>query len=99
MSPATVREKNWTRGLLWAWIVASLVWLVGWLIYVWKTCSPGLEGDTCYTSLWSAFQDRQTLPESIWDYATIVMSGIIVPVAALILGAAVLWAVGGFRAR
>jgi hypothetical protein len=95
---------NLRRGLFRIWIVASLIWFVGWLAYVWATCTPMHISGTpeneyvqfCYTSL---FQDwmRQRQDFAFWDYASIGATGIGIPFAVLILGAGFLWAADGFR--
>ncbi len=93
---------NWHRGLLRTWGAGSLLWLCGWLFYVWQSCRlvavPGGEEhrEMCFTSLfddwmsqWGYF-DRQ-------DYLRIAISGLIVPLTLLALGYVVAWVKNGFR--
>jgi hypothetical protein len=88
---------NWKRGLLRVWVIASLIWLAGWLLYFWATCNLNPDNDLyCYTS----FLDDWMKPAPYFtflDYASIVATGMVVPIAALIIGFGILWAVGGFR--
>jgi hypothetical protein len=54
------------RGLFRIWIVASIVWFVGWLWYLWATCTlkhvPGTPENEytqlCYTSLFSDWMSQ-----------------------------------------
>src|SRR5262249_13430539 len=81
-------------GLFRIWIVASIVWLVGWLWYVWATCD-GNERLYCYTSF---FDDWMApLPLTFLDYAKLIATGMVVPIVVLALGSALVWAFRGFR--
>ena len=95
---------NLRRGLFRIWIVASLIWFVGWLWYVRATCiqsvAAGKQGTSivqfCYTSLYSDWMG-QPQDFTFWDYASIGATGIGIPFAVLILGGGILWAADGFR--
>jgi hypothetical protein len=79
---------NRKRRLFWAWVVASLAWFGGWLAYINKSCvaeAPD-EPEWCYTNLFSGSMTSQF---TIWDYASIVLSGLAIPVAVLIAGLAI----------
>jgi hypothetical protein len=52
----------------------------------------------CYTSLFHSWM-KQIHYFTFWDYASLVASGISVPIAMLILGIAVSWSIDGFRVR
>jgi hypothetical protein len=87
------------RGLFRIWIIASIVWLVGWLWYVWATCIPtaGNELLLCYTSF---FDDWMTaVPLTFLDYASIIATGMVVPIVVLAFGSALVWAFSGFAAK
>src|SRR5262245_5548035 len=68
---------NWRRGLLRVWVVASLIWLAGWLWYVWATCERGQDNKLyCYRSV---FDDWMApVPLTFLDYASIVATGMVV---------------------
>jgi len=93
--PASTRA-NWKRRLLLAWIVASLVWLGGWLVYIALSCGAEApdEPELCYTNL---FSDAMSSRFTIGDYASIALSGAAIPLAVLLIGAAVWWAVNRSR--
>lgn len=97
---------NLKRGLLRIWLVASGMWLVGWFLYIWATCDlkhvPGDQPDNSYVTLcYTGFSGWMTQVRyfTIWDYASIILSGIAVPVAAFILGICTFWAAAGFKTR
>ena len=92
------------RGLFRIWVVASIIWFVGWLWYVWATCTlkhvPGNPENEytklCYTSLFSDWMS-QVPYFTFWDYASIAATAIGVPIVVLALGSALVWAFRGFR--
>ena len=93
---------NWKRGLLRMWALVSLLWVGGWLFYVWQSCSlialPGGQErrEMCTTSLFDDWMSRSGYFG--WhEYLRIAISGLIVPLALLALGYAVTWIVAGFR--
>jgi hypothetical protein len=94
-----------TRGLFRVWVVAAVVWLAGWITYVWETClhehrpgSPSGElGTYCYTNVFSDWMSPYSF-FTVWDYARIIISGASIPLVVLLFGAAVGWAARGFRA-
>ena len=75
------------------WILASLAWFGGWLVYVRMSCvaEDPVEPEWCYTNLFSSSMSNHF---TIWDYVSIGLSGIAVPVAVLVAGVAIL---RGFR--
>jgi hypothetical protein len=84
----TVARVNWQRRLFWVWIVASLAWLGGWLAYVRMSCvaEDPVGPEWCYTNLFSSSMSNDF---TIWDYLSIGLSGIAVPVALLVAGVAI----------
>jgi hypothetical protein len=90
---------NLKRGLSRIWIIASLCWLAGWFVYVWRTCTQPVELEItyCYTNLFSVWQ-APIHHFTIWHYTYFILSAISVPIAMLIIGLAVWWVVSGFRA-
>jgi hypothetical protein len=72
---------NLRRGLFRVWIVASLLWFIGWLLYVWATCEtkhvPGSAQNEpwkeyvkfCYTGFSEWMTQVQNF--TFWDYASI----------------------------
>jgi hypothetical protein len=95
-SPTTTRA-NWKRRLFSAWIVATLAWLGGWLLYLRNSCGAEApdEPEWCYTNLFSgSMSDHFT----IWDYASIALSGAAIPFAVLVIGSVIWWAVNRSRA-
>lgn len=99
---------NLKRGLFRLWLLGSGIWLAGWFIFIWATCElkqyPG-SGDKpweayvqiCYTGFSSWMTQVRNF--TVWDYASIVGSGLAVPVAALVIGLGVLWVKDGFKSR
>jgi hypothetical protein len=88
------------RGLFRVWLVASCVWFAGWLVYVWHTCQPQGSQLSVYCRM-SLFDDWVKQPQyfTLSDYASIIVSGLAVPIGAFILGLAALWAADGFMER
>lgn len=94
---------NWTRGLFRVWVIASVVWVGGWTAYVLTTCNrvhvPGSPEGTltkvCYTGL-SGWQS-QVPSFTFADYASLVATGLGIPLIVLGLGAGVAWIAKGFR--
>jgi hypothetical protein len=92
---------NVRHGLFRLWIVASVIWVVAWLSYIWATCETHGNANAhltyCYTdfsgwmSAWESF--------SFWEYARIAGVALGFPAAILIVGWALLWALGGFREK
>ena len=84
-------QVNWKRRLLLAWIVASLLWLGGWLVYIKLSCGAEApdEPELCYTNM---FSDAMSSHFTLGDYASIALSGVAVPLAVLVIGAAIWWA-------
>jgi hypothetical protein len=78
-------QPNWKRRLFATWAIAALVWFGGWLLYIRQTClaEGPVDAKWCYTNLFSAAMSDRF---SIWDYATIVISGAALPVLMLLLG-------------
>jgi len=93
----TSERADWKRRLFVAWVVASLLWLGGWLAYIRWTCGAEApdEPELCYTNL---FSDAMSSRFTIADYASIALSGLAIPVAVLVVGAAIWWAVNRDRA-
>jgi hypothetical protein len=95
---------NWQRGLLRVWVVGSLVWFVGWIIYIAATCElkhvPGDAEGVLTTLCYTGFSGWMTQYGSFTalDYASIAASGLSVPAAALLAGIGISWAVNGFHA-
>lgn len=86
---------NFRRGLFRLWIIASLVWFVGWLGYLWAFCEPtGYSGFVKFCSSSSSFWNF-----GFWSYESIAAMGIGPAMAAFILGLAGLWAAKGFQAK
>jgi hypothetical protein len=84
------------RGLFRIWVVASIVWLVGWLWYVWATCKTDNERLLyCYTSFFDDWMQRGDF--TFWYYAKLIATGMVVPIVVLALGSALVWAFKGFR--
>lgn len=91
-----VGAMNWKRGLLRMWALGSLLWLGGWLFYVWESCRlvalPGGQEhrEMCFTSL---FDDWMSQPGYFgwWEYLRIAISGLSVPLAVLLIGCGVWW--------
>jgi hypothetical protein len=100
---------NVRRGLFRIWVVSSLFWLAGWLLYVRATCEtkylPGSAQGApwkeyvkfCYTGFGEWMTQVQNF--TFWDYASIGLVGFAVPVATLVIGVGILWAIDGFRSR
>ena len=92
---------NVNRGLLRAWIVCSLIWCAGWLAFVWTTCdrfTGALElGVYCYTTLSRTMSLLQFF--GLKEYAEIGATALAPPIAALIIGAGIVWAAKGFSGR
>jgi hypothetical protein len=96
---------NWKRGLLRTWVLGSLLWLAGWLIYVWQSCYTqeipaslgGGRAKFCHTSLLSDW-DSQPQYFGFSDYVHIVATGI-APIACLVIGYGIWWVVQGFGNR
>ena len=91
------------RGLLRLWILATPLWVLGWLWYVRATCidlipitaseSSKQYVKLCYTNFSGL---RTPVPDfAFWEYASIGGTAIGVPVAVLLLGVGVLWASEG----
>jgi hypothetical protein len=78
-------------------VVASIIWLAGWLCYVWATCKPVATSNQlyCYTNVFDDWMKQ--VPLMFLDYVSIVSTGLVIPIAALVIGAGLLWAVEGFR--
>jgi hypothetical protein len=91
---------NLKRGLFRIWVVASLIWFLGWLAYVWATCLPQENSVEvyCYTSLFDDWMSPVSY-FSLRDYARIGAMGIGPPIAVLVLGFSILWAADGFRSH
>jgi len=87
---ATTERANWKRRLFWIWIVASLAWFGGWLMYIRQSCvaEDPTEPVWCYTNLFSGAMSNHF---TIWDYASIALSGAAIPVAVLVVGIATWW--------
>ncbi len=99
---------NLRRGLFRIWLVGSCAWFFGWLIYIWETCQQRIiPGDSEHWKQYqtfcriSLFDDWTKQPQffTVWDYLNLAASGLALPIAALILGLAGLWAAAGFKAR
>jgi hypothetical protein len=97
---------NFRRGLFRAWLVASGAWIVGWFFYIWATCDlkhvPGQEPANLYVTLcYTGFGGWMTQVQyfTVWDYLSIALSGVAVPIAAFVLGVCILWTIDGFRAN
>jgi hypothetical protein len=95
---------NLKRGLFRVWLVASGVWVAGWLIYIWATCDlkhvPGDEPPNQYVTVcYTNFSGWMTQVSyfTIWDYGSIALSALAVPVGAFILGFCAFWAANGFK--
>jgi len=90
---------NVRRGLFRLWIVAGVLWIVGWLVFIWTTCSVFANGQAafCYTDFsgwqteWGGF--------TLWDYARIAEVALGVPALVLAVGWATLWALSGFAKK
>ena len=86
------------RGLFRIWIIVSIVWLVGWLWYVWATCKPVTGNELllyCYTSFFDDWMGP--VPFTFLDYAKLIATGMVVPIVVLAFGSALVWAFRGFR--
>jgi hypothetical protein len=86
-------QASWKRRLFWVWVGATLAWFGGWLAYISKSCiaeAPD-EPEWCHTNLFSSSMTSQF---TIWDYASIALSGAAIPVAVLVAGVTI-WS--GFR--
>jgi hypothetical protein len=100
---------NLRRGLFRIWVVASLIWLIGWHWYVWATCETkhipfSSQGEPwkeyvkfCYTGFGEWMTQVQNF--TFWDYASIAATGVGVPIAAFVIGFGLLWAADGFRSH
>ena len=97
---------NLKRGLFRVWAIAGVVWLLAWFLYIWSTCDlkhvPGDQPENsvvmlCYTGFsgWMT----QIRYFTVWDYVSIVLSGLAVPVGVFILGFCAFWAAAGFKIR
>jgi hypothetical protein len=93
---STTTRADWKRRLFAAWIVASLAWLAGWVVYISKSCIAEAPADPqwCYTNLFSGSMSNRF---TIWDYASIALSGAAIPVAVLFVGVVTWWARNGLR--
>jgi hypothetical protein len=85
VSGPAIPRSNWKQRLFATWIVATLVWFGGWLLYIRKTCiaEGPVDAEWCYTNLFSASMSDHF---SIWDYVNIVISGAVPPVLVLLVG-------------
>jgi len=95
------REMNWRRGLFRLWAVGGGLWAVIWPLCIWATCKfvpwPGANYyvEVCRTN----FSEWATpLREfTIWSYLSIAGIDVGLPLLTLVFGAAIWWAVSGFR--
>jgi hypothetical protein len=90
------------RRLFWLWIVASCAWFVSWLIFILATCEfrhfPSNEPSNLY--LWQCRFSEWMIQVrffTVWDYGSIILYAVSVPLAVLILGLGTLWAIDGFK--
>ena len=90
------KQVDWKRRLLLAWVVASLAWLGGWLVYIKLSCGAEApdEPELCYTNM---FSDAMSSRFTLGDYASIALSGAAIPLAVLVIGVAVWWAANRSR--
>jgi hypothetical protein len=90
VTSSTTRRPNWKRRLFWVWLVASLAWCGGWLVYVRKSCvaEDPVGPEWCYTNLFSGSMSSDF---TIWDYGSIALSGAAIPIAVLVAGVAIWW--------
>ena len=91
---------NLRRGLWRLWIIASCIWVIGWLAYVWSTCTmlPGAGGPfmICHTSpFWPGFTEMGML--TVRDYLDLAIGALVGPAALLVVGLATGWVAAGFR--
>ena len=89
---------NWLRGLFRAWVIASFIWMGGYVVYVWHTCAGSLNkelwclfGDNDWTERLSDFGLREYSYHATWLIGP--------PILVLIGGIAVRWIVLGFRRK
>ena len=94
---------NWPRGLFRVWVVASVLWAIGYAGYFWYSCSLQSDRDHwCFTGEFDAgieplryFGWRQYLYHLGWAFG--------VPLLVLLIGsatyAALQWIVIGFRSK
>jgi hypothetical protein len=91
----TLPKKNLRKGMLRLWIAASVVWLVGWAAYVFKTCEFQNVQWYCYTGFGEWMSPITYL--TFWDYASLIATGMSFPLVALVLGAGTWWVINGFK--
>ena len=79
---------NWRVGLFRLWLIAAALWTAYWLFQLDPICFYRSES-WCRDVVWEA------TASDLLRFAGVIVGGRLL---ALILGSAVLWAVGGFRA-
>lgn len=93
---------NWKRGLFRVWAILSVVWMAGWIFHIGHSCQrvlwPGTSDEyhlMCHTDFGEWLKRYDTF--TIWDYGSILIYGVSVPLSALAIGAAICWAKNGFK--
>lgn len=90
---------NWRRGLFRLWITASVLWIVGWPVYIASTCARP-SADPAHR-LYCRADFGQWFPAlddfGPWEYATIAFYDLAPPLAVLLAGWAATWIITGFR--
>jgi hypothetical protein len=82
---------NWRTGLLRLWMIGTAAWLIGWTLFVRQKCYSTSSG-----SFWCV-HDSETLkglrgPSDLWGPLELYLLGAAVPLAVLLAGAIVVWA-------
>jgi hypothetical protein len=83
---------NWQHGLFRLWLLATAAWMVLWAVLVRMACHLLPNGDmTCRTA--SDHWIAEWINRTTWTYLKIGLVGFSLPVAVLIVGAIVAWAI------
>jgi hypothetical protein len=91
-------DMNVRHGLLRLWIVASLLWLVAFVVwYFWTQCGYSVPGktDMCWTGEGDWVGDIRYF--SIGTYARLFAIALSVPIGVLFVGYLLAWVLRGFR--
>jgi hypothetical protein len=88
-------QMNWRSGLIKAWTIGSLCWIVYW---IWRSDLPCLLG--AYSAPWcggdNPFMVIPLTPHAYVNWALLIVG---VPILALLLGFGIGWVLNGFRRR
>lgn len=94
---------NVKRELLRAWIVGSLLWILGWIAFIWQSCitkdiPPALGGGHAVFCRTSLLDDWMGQPRyfGVWEYTQMLFTGMGIPIVCLLIGLGVLWVIRGF---